>query len=86
MGDTRWCTRTSRPLTDPIPTYTYLATQLGTRFPTLAHLHVNGATTVDIHLRQSNDIIRGIWGPRPLTSTGGYRGRPPSRPRMCAAT
>ncbi|KAJ7871137.1 hypothetical protein B0H14DRAFT_3083814 [Mycena olivaceomarginata] len=62
---------------DPRPTYTYLVTQLSSRFPDLAYLHVveprvDGATTLSaVKEGHSNDFLREIWGDRPFISAGG---------------
>ena len=68
-------------MTDPVPTFTYLVTQLRILYPNLAYVHVvepriaGGAdevletppTTTD-----SNEFIREIWAPRPLITAGKY--------------
>ncbi|KAJ7360916.1 hypothetical protein DFH08DRAFT_842512 [Mycena albidolilacea] len=63
---------------DPRPTYTYLVTQLRSRFPDLAYLHVveprvDGSTTLSaVKEGHSNDFLREIWGEKALISAGGY--------------
>ncbi|KAJ7608661.1 hypothetical protein FB45DRAFT_762961 [Roridomyces roridus] len=66
---------------DPVPTFTYLVTELRDRYPNLAYLHVVEARsdslatfkhTIEAVREGSNDFIREIWGARPLISAGGY--------------
>ena len=64
-------------MTDPIPTYSYLVSELKKRHPDLAFLHVaeaglNNLFSDDVDLTGSNDFVREIWSPRPLISCGGY--------------
>jgi len=61
---------------DPIPTFTYLVTQLRERHPNLAYIHlvepwINGTETIE-STSESNDFIREIWSPRPIISAGAY--------------
>ncbi|THV03080.1 NADH:flavin oxidoreductase/NADH oxidase [Dendrothele bispora CBS 962.96] len=62
---------------DPIPTFTYLVSELKSRFPKLAYLHaiearVAGISSADDAKHGSNDFIRDIWLPRPFVSAGNY--------------
>ncbi|KAF9022976.1 FMN-linked oxidoreductase [Hymenopellis radicata] len=65
---------------NPIPTFTYLVTQLRERHPDLAFLHVveprvSGSADADAALvaeTDSNDFLRAIWAPRPFISAGRY--------------
>lgn len=65
---------------DPKPTFTYLASQLKTRQPRLAYLHVVEPRVVgmydrkdaDIGIDEENDSIRSVWAPKPFISAGGY--------------
>ncbi|KAL0947707.1 hypothetical protein HGRIS_013793 [Hohenbuehelia grisea] len=65
---------------DPIPTYTYFASELRKRFPSLAYLHAveaRGADYIDevpVPTQESLDFLRRIWaGPgRVFISAGGY--------------
>ncbi|THU82254.1 NADH:flavin oxidoreductase/NADH oxidase [Dendrothele bispora CBS 962.96] len=62
---------------NPIPTFTYLATELKSRFPKFAYLHViearvSGGSTTPESKDGSNDFLRDIWLPRPLISAGNY--------------
>ncbi|KAF7304144.1 Oxidored-FMN domain-containing protein [Mycena indigotica] len=72
-----WGTFNDMYFEDPIPTYTYLVTQLRDRFPDLAYLAVveprfDGAQDVAfVPEGSSNDFIRAIWDRRPLISGGG---------------
>lgn len=66
-------------MTDPVPTYTYLVSQLSTLHPSLAYIHVVEPELNSKHsmkafpaCEQSNDFIRAIWGNRPLISCGDY--------------
>ncbi|KAK7008408.1 putative inactive dehydrogenase EasA [Favolaschia claudopus] len=65
---------------DPIPTFSYVISELAKRHPSLAYLHlveprINGPTTDDSrdpgHI-QSNDVFREAWGGRPLIRAGGF--------------
>ncbi|KAJ7481910.1 hypothetical protein FB451DRAFT_1444661 [Mycena latifolia] len=65
---------------DPLPTFSHVISQLATRHPTLAYIHlveprVNGNVarepgTVGAH--ESNDALRALWAPRPLICAGGF--------------
>ena len=63
---------------DPIPTFSYAATELKTRFPKLAYLHaieprVSIAGDVrEVKEHESNDFLKAIWSPRPLVLAGGF--------------
>ncbi|KAK6974337.1 NADH:flavin oxidoreductase/NADH oxidase [Favolaschia claudopus] len=68
-------------MTDPIPTYTHLVSELKRRYPSLAYLHlieprINSDTAVDVsasNAAQSNEPICEIWGPdKPLIRAGGF--------------
>jgi NADPH2 dehydrogenase len=64
-------------MTDPIPTFNYLVSELKKRHPNLAFLHVaepglNNLFSDHVDLTGSNDFVREIWSPRPLISCGGY--------------
>jgi NADPH2 dehydrogenase len=62
---------------NPEPTFSYLASQLKSRHPNLAYLHViepriaadSDASAPD---HASNDFLREIWAPKVLISAGGY--------------
>ncbi|KAI3619954.1 hypothetical protein WG66_002788 [Moniliophthora roreri] len=63
---------------DPIPTYSYLISQLKSLHPNLAYLHaveprVSGIGDQEVLEGESNDFVRRIWLPRPLISAGGYK-------------
>ena len=64
---------------DPIPTFTYLVTQLRDLYPNLAYIHVvepriagNIEESTETSPTDSNDFINEIWAPRPLITAGGY--------------
>ncbi|KAH9851287.1 NADH:flavin oxidoreductase/NADH oxidase [Lenzites betulinus] len=62
---------------NPLPTFTYLVSQLVLHHPNLAYLHVvepsvSGNTDRDPKEGESNEFIQKMWLPRPLVSTGGY--------------
>ncbi|SJK98963.1 related to NADH:flavin oxidoreductase/12-oxophytodienoate reductase [Armillaria ostoyae] len=67
-------------MANPIPTFTYLVSQLKARQPKLAYLHVVEPRVIgmddrneeDIGAHEGNDFIRGLWAPKALISTGGY--------------
>ncbi|KAJ7578075.1 hypothetical protein C8J56DRAFT_1007004 [Mycena floridula] len=55
---------------DPIPTFTYLVSQIKERYPDLSYLHV-----VEPRLsigKDSNDFLRKIWYPKPFIAAGGH--------------
>ncbi|KAJ7578132.1 hypothetical protein C8J56DRAFT_1111964 [Mycena floridula] len=63
---------------DPIPTFTYLVSQIKERYPDLSYLHVveprvsgDDDETLGIG-KDSNDFLRKIWYPKSLISAGGY--------------
>ncbi|KAK7031848.1 putative inactive dehydrogenase EasA [Favolaschia claudopus] len=65
---------------DPIPTFSYVITQLAQRHPDLAYLHlveprIVGAFTREegtVGSHESNDELRAIWAPRQLIRAGGF--------------
>ncbi|KAK7455857.1 hypothetical protein VKT23_010894 [Stygiomarasmius scandens] len=62
---------------DPIPTFSYLASELKTRFPNFAYLHViearvSGGNSTPDSKDGSNDFLRDIWLPKPFISAGNY--------------
>ncbi|KAF7376915.1 FMN-linked oxidoreductase [Mycena sanguinolenta] len=66
-------------MTDPIPTFSYVVSQLTIRQPNLAYLHfveprVTGPDTRqdDVGDHESNDALCALWAPRPLIRTGGF--------------
>lgn len=61
---------------NPIPTFSYLITELRRRFPNLGYLHmvepgISGAVDQDL-MADSNDFARAIWQPRPFIVAGRY--------------
>ncbi|KAF7296166.1 NADH flavin oxidoreductase/NADH oxidase [Mycena chlorophos] len=72
-----WNTSNGMTYTDPKPTYTYFVSELNTRFPSLAYLHIiepryDGMKDVAPTGDMSNDFIREIWGARTLIRAGGF--------------
>ncbi|KAJ7793870.1 hypothetical protein B0H14DRAFT_3093905 [Mycena olivaceomarginata] len=67
-------------MTDPIPTFSYIISQLAAHHPTLAYIHlveprISGNTTCDadkIEKHESNDMLCALWAPRPVVRAGGY--------------
>lgn len=62
-------------MADPIPTYTYLVTELGKKHPKLAYIHLvepRFDTKWNPDSGASNDFIRAIWSPKPLITAGAY--------------
>ncbi|KAJ6555716.1 hypothetical protein B0H10DRAFT_1847694 [Mycena sp. CBHHK59/15] len=65
---------------DPLPTFSYVLSQLAARHPGLAYVHlveprINGSVTRDassVGTHESNDALRAIWAPRPLVRAGGF--------------
>ncbi|KAI0071354.1 putative NADPH2 dehydrogenase chain OYE2 [Panus rudis PR-1116 ss-1] len=53
---------------DPKPTFSYLVSQIATRHPSLAYIHV----VEDEVDRNANDFLREIWQRRPFISANGY--------------
>lgn len=63
---------------DILETYSYFVTQLKSRFPKLAYLHViepriSGAETVECSKADSLDFVADIWRPSPLLVAGGFK-------------
>ncbi|KAI0642988.1 NADH:flavin oxidoreductase/NADH oxidase [Trametes meyenii] len=73
-----WSSYQDMRMADPVPTFTYLVSQVAKLYPQMAYLSVvepgvHGATVVDlVDPGESNDFIRNIWSPRPLISAGRY--------------
>ncbi|KAF5383488.1 hypothetical protein D9757_006098 [Collybiopsis confluens] len=64
-------------MSDPIPTFSYLVSQLKDLYPKLAYLHViepgiEGSSYSESTSSVSNDFLREIWLPRPLITAGRY--------------
>ncbi|KAJ7478761.1 hypothetical protein B0H11DRAFT_2028590 [Mycena galericulata] len=67
-------------MTDPLPTFSYVISQLAARHPTLAYIHlveprISGNVTREenaIGTQESNDTLRAIWAPRPVIRAGGF--------------
>ncbi|KAI0744497.1 NADH:flavin oxidoreductase/NADH oxidase [Earliella scabrosa] len=72
-----WATYQDMGMKDPIPTFTYLVSQVVQRHPDLAYLHViepGVAASEDCthNGEESNDFLRQLWHPRPFISAGRY--------------
>lgn len=74
-------------MADPVPTFTYLVTELLARYPNLAYLHLTekrlgtatpggDIVTDDVFSAEGteNDFVRAIWtaAGKPLVTAGGY--------------
>lgn len=67
-------------MADPLPTFSYVVSQLAARHPNLAYLHlveprISGNATRDddaVAKHESNDPLRALWAPRPLVRAGGF--------------
>jgi NADPH2 dehydrogenase len=67
-------------MADPLPTFSYVISQLAAHHPDLAYLHlveprINGNATRndgDVAAHESNDSLRALWAPRPLIRAGGF--------------
>ncbi|KAJ6492062.1 NADH:flavin oxidoreductase/NADH oxidase [Mycena sanguinolenta] len=67
-------------MADPVPTFSYIVSEIKRLFPDLAYLHlieprIAAGEDVDKsaeNAMQSNDFLREIWGDRPLISAGGF--------------
>ncbi|KAJ7245887.1 hypothetical protein B0H12DRAFT_1054085 [Mycena haematopus] len=66
-------------MADPLPTFSYVISQLAARQPNLAFLHLvepriaGSATSANVvRAYESNDPLRALWAPRPLVRAGGF--------------
>ncbi|KAJ7108356.1 hypothetical protein C8R43DRAFT_962901 [Mycena crocata] len=67
-------------MSDPVPTFSYIVSEIKRLYPTLAYLHlieprISADSSIDsstANASQSNNFLRDIWGDRPLISAGGY--------------
>ncbi|KAF5354447.1 hypothetical protein D9758_012430 [Tetrapyrgos nigripes] len=65
---------------DPIPTFSYLISEIKSRYKDFAYIHaIESAVKGDrsksdpgSEVNQSNDFVRDIWLPRPMISAGNY--------------
>ncbi|KAJ7612338.1 FMN-linked oxidoreductase [Mycena polygramma] len=65
---------------DPVPTFSYVVSEIKRLYPKLAYLHLiepRIASDLNVEMSpdnatQSNDFLREIWGDRPLISAGGF--------------
>ncbi|KAJ7808733.1 hypothetical protein B0H14DRAFT_2868938 [Mycena olivaceomarginata] len=75
-----WSPFSGMGMSDPVPTFSHIVSELKRLHPTLAYIHViepriSADSSVDAspqNADQSNDFIRDIWGDRPLISGGGF--------------
>jgi NADPH2 dehydrogenase len=67
-------------MADPLPTFSYVISQLAVRHPTLAYLHlveprISGGGTRDLETikkHESNNALAAVWALRALVRTGGF--------------
>lgn len=67
-------------MSDPVPQFSHLVRSLREMHPDLAFLHMiepgiagsGDATNTRAHVRESNDIFREIWAPRPFITAGAF--------------
>ncbi|KAJ6479016.1 hypothetical protein C8R45DRAFT_1063279 [Mycena sanguinolenta] len=62
---------------DPLPTFSYVISELAVRYPVLAYLHlveprVSGNSSREATAHESNDTLRALWAPRPFVRAGGF--------------
>ncbi|KAH9945554.1 NADH:flavin oxidoreductase/NADH oxidase [Amylocystis lapponica] len=62
---------------NPVPTFSYFASQLVARHPDMAYIHAvepraQGGEDREVQAGESNEFLRAIWAPRPFISAGGY--------------
>ncbi|KAF8598276.1 FMN-linked oxidoreductase [Ceratobasidium sp. AG-I] len=79
-----WGTFQGMRMEDPIPTFSYVLSELVKRHPDLSYVHfveppeptsgteAQAHDTGSVELPASNDFARAIWGPRIFLSAGGY--------------
>ncbi|KAJ7473443.1 hypothetical protein FB451DRAFT_1398552 [Mycena latifolia] len=59
-------------MADPLPTFSYIISQLAARHSKLAEARIDGDTTrEDVSVYESNDALRALWALRPLVRAGG---------------
>jgi NADPH2 dehydrogenase len=64
-------------MSDPLPSFSYVISELAVRYPSLAYLHlveprVSGNSSREAAAHESNDALRALWAPRPLVRAGGF--------------
>ncbi|KAJ7850142.1 hypothetical protein B0H13DRAFT_2401508 [Mycena leptocephala] len=59
-----WSTFQEMGMSDPLPTFSYVISELATRNSSLAYLHLIES--------RSNDALRALWAPRPFMRAGGF--------------
>ncbi|KAJ4490199.1 FMN-linked oxidoreductase [Lentinula aciculospora] len=74
---TPWLDSRGLAMKDPLPTFSYVVTELKKRFSGLAYLHVveprvSVEDDRDVNANESNDFIKTLWSPQPLILAGGF--------------
>lgn len=64
-------------MSDPLPTFSYVISELAARYPSFAYLHlveprVSGNSSREAAAHESNDALRALWAPRPFVRAGGF--------------
>ncbi|KIP11310.1 hypothetical protein PHLGIDRAFT_21746 [Phlebiopsis gigantea 11061_1 CR5-6] len=72
-----WGAFSDMKMSDPRPTFSFIASEIAKRHPNFAFLHVveprvEGADDRVVLEDESNDFLREIWSPRPFISAGAY--------------
>ncbi|KAJ7880449.1 hypothetical protein B0H13DRAFT_1721894 [Mycena leptocephala] len=72
-----WSTFQEMGMSDPLPTFSYVISELATRNSSLAYLHliesrVSGNSEREAAAHESNDALRALWAPRPFMRAGGF--------------
>jgi NADPH2 dehydrogenase len=62
---------------NPVPTFTYLISEIRARFPNFGYIHVveariKGNVDIDAPEHESLDFALNAWGNRPFIIAGGY--------------
>ncbi|KAJ3731227.1 NADH:flavin oxidoreductase/NADH oxidase [Lentinula guzmanii] len=66
-----WSRDSDMGMKDPIPTYTYLISQLKEKHPNLAYLHLIQSRNLD-NPKETNEDFFDVWLPRPLIVADGF--------------
>ncbi|KAJ3486698.1 hypothetical protein NLI96_g4054 [Meripilus lineatus] len=72
-----WETFQGMRMKDPIPTFSYLVSEIAKRHPDFAYVHViearfSGGTEREVPEGEGNEFLQNIWAPRPFINAGGY--------------
>ncbi|KAJ7348519.1 hypothetical protein DFH08DRAFT_914338 [Mycena albidolilacea] len=65
-----WSSFQEMGMADPLPTFSYVVSELAARHPSLAYLHLVEPRVNGNH--GSNDVFRALWAPRRLVRAGGF--------------